>query len=54
MKQHPVIIALSILGGTQAFGPIGLLLGPVVISLLIALLEAIRAQLSADATTDGI
>jgi predicted PurR-regulated permease PerM len=53
MKQHPVIIALSVLGGTQAFGPIGLLLGPVVISLLIALVEAIRAQLP-DATTSGV
>ncbi len=36
---HPLFILLSILGGLVFFGPVGLLLGPLVIALLSALLE---------------
>ncbi len=36
---HPLFILLSLLGGLIFFGPIGLLLGPLVIALLSALLE---------------
>ncbi|HEU5114314.1 MAG TPA: AI-2E family transporter, partial [Candidatus Paceibacterota bacterium] len=36
---HPMFILLSVLGGLLFFGPIGLLLGPLVIALLSALLE---------------
>jgi predicted PurR-regulated permease PerM len=41
-KQHPVIIALAAIGGTYAFGPLGILLGPLVISLVAALLNEIQ------------
>ncbi len=36
---HPFIILLSVLGGISLFGPIGFLLGPLVISLLSSLLD---------------
>ena len=41
-KQHPVLIALAAIGGTYAFGPLGLLLGPLVVSLVAALLQEIQ------------
>lgn len=39
MRLHPFLILLSILGGIGFFGPLGFLLGPLVLSLLFALLE---------------
>ncbi|MEK7089548.1 MAG: AI-2E family transporter [Patescibacteria group bacterium] len=39
MQLHPFLILLSILGGIGFFGPLGFLLGPLVLSLLFALLE---------------
>lgn len=36
---HPILILFSILGGLQFFGPEGFLLGPLVVSLLFALLR---------------
>ncbi|MDP2691000.1 MAG: AI-2E family transporter [bacterium] len=39
MKLHSFLILLSILGGIGFFGPLGLLLGPLVLSLLFALIE---------------
>ena len=39
MQIHPFLILLSILGGIGFFGPIGFLLGPLVLSMLFALLE---------------
>ena len=41
-KQHPVLIALAAIGGTYAFGPLGILLGPLVVSLVAALLKEIQ------------
>lgn len=39
IKLHPFMILLSILGGLSFFGPIGFLLGPLVLSLLFVLIE---------------
>ena len=39
MRLHPFLILLSILGGIGFFGPLGFLLGPLVLSLLFALFE---------------
>lgn len=39
VRIHPFLILLSILGGLALFGPLGFLLGPLVLSLLFALLE---------------
>lgn len=36
---HPFIILLSVLGGISMFGPIGFVIGPVIISLFMVLLE---------------
>jgi predicted PurR-regulated permease PerM len=42
-KQHPVLIALAAVGGTYAFGALGFLLGPLVLSLVVALVKEIQA-----------
>ena len=39
MRLHPLIILLSVLGGIGFFGPVGFLIGPIVMSLLFALLD---------------
>lgn len=39
---HPLLILLSILGGISFFGPAGILLGPVLVSLLIILIKIYR------------
>jgi predicted PurR-regulated permease PerM len=45
LQQPPLLIALSVLGGTTAFGALGILLGPVVVSVLAALVREFRIQL---------
>ncbi len=45
LRQPPLLIALSVLGGASAFGPLGILLGPVIVSVLAALLQEFRSQL---------
>jgi predicted PurR-regulated permease PerM len=42
-----MIIALAAIGGTYAFGPLGILLGPLVVSLVAALLVEIQKLVSA-------
>lgn len=39
IKLHPLLVLLSVLGGLALFGPIGLFLGPLAVSLLFALLS---------------
>lgn len=39
IRLHPFIILLSILGGLSFFGPLGFLIGPLVVSLLFALID---------------
>ena len=43
MQLRPVTIALSIIGGTSAFGALGIILGPLIISLLLAVLQEVRS-----------
>ncbi len=38
-KLHPLMVLLSVLGGLILFGPIGLLIGPLTVSLLLALVD---------------
>ena len=38
-KMHPFIILLSVLGGISLFGPIGFIVGPVIVTLFMVLLE---------------
>ncbi len=42
IKIHPFLVLLSILGGVSFFGPAGILLGPVLVSLLIILIKIYR------------
>jgi predicted PurR-regulated permease PerM len=44
--QHAILVALAVIGGTYAFGMLGILLGPLAVSLAIALWKEIQ-QLSA-------
>lgn len=39
---HPMIMMLAVLGGIGLFGPIGVLLGPIVASLMFALIDIYR------------
>jgi len=41
---HAMAIFFSILGGVVFFGPVGLMTGPVVLTLILAFLDVIRAQ----------
>ncbi|OGG60401.1 hypothetical protein A2765_03050 [Candidatus Kaiserbacteria bacterium RIFCSPHIGHO2_01_FULL_56_24] len=45
VKLHPMLVLLSVLGGLALFGPIGIFLGPLAISLLFAFLS-IYAEIS--------
>ena len=38
-NMHPFIILIAVLGGLSLFGPIGFLIGPVVVTLFLVLLE---------------
>jgi len=41
-RLHELLIFFSVLGGLQVFGVIGLVLGPVVVAITIALLDVLR------------
>lgn len=47
-----MLIALAAIGGTYAFGPMGILLGPLVVSLAAALLKEIQRLVSPDGAGD--
>jgi predicted PurR-regulated permease PerM len=38
-NMHPFIILIAVLGGLSLFGPIGFVIGPVVVTLFLVLLE---------------
>jgi predicted PurR-regulated permease PerM len=44
-KLHPLLALLSILGGIEVFGPVGILVGPMLVSFLQALLGMLRKEL---------
>jgi predicted PurR-regulated permease PerM len=44
--MHPLFALLSVLGGVQVFGPIGILVGPMVVVFLQTLLEILNHELS--------
>ncbi|MEI6596963.1 MAG: AI-2E family transporter, partial [bacterium] len=39
MKLHPLLVLFSVIGGAVFLGPIGFILGPIILSLLFALLH---------------
>jgi predicted PurR-regulated permease PerM len=52
-KQHPVLIALAALGGVYAFGVLGIMLGPLAITLAAALIKEIY-QISVNAGEENV
>jgi predicted PurR-regulated permease PerM len=44
-RLHPLLALLSVLGGVQALGPIGILVGPMVVVFLQTLLKILRREL---------
>lgn len=44
-KLHPVLVLFSILGGVQLFGFLGVLLGPIIMAVLVALVNMYRTEL---------
>ena len=38
-NMHPFIILIAVLGGLSLFGPVGFVIGPVVVTLFLVLLE---------------
>ena len=45
-KLHPLLALLSVIGGVKALGPVGLLVGPMVVSFLQALLNMLQEEIS--------
>lgn len=45
-RLHPLLALLSVLGGVQALGPIGILVGPMVVVFLQALLNILQRELA--------
>jgi len=43
---HPFLILISVLGGLTTFGPVGFILGPLILAFLFALLEIYRTSFS--------
>ena len=48
VELHPLVLLFFILGGVEAFGFIGLFLGPVIASVLTVLFKMFREELSPD------
>lgn len=51
VRIHPLIMMLAVLGGIGLFGPIGILLGPILIALLYALLDIYLGLIRTQAET---
>lgn len=52
-KMHPFLILLAVLGGISVFGPIGFIVGPVLISLFMVLLELYSIHISDHKKKEG-
>jgi predicted PurR-regulated permease PerM len=52
-QLHPLLALLSVLGGLQVFGPIGILVGPMVVVFLQTLLEILNHELSGKAKLEN-
>jgi len=44
-KLHPLLALLSVMGGIKALGPVGILVGPMIVAFLQTLLEMLHAEL---------
>ena len=51
---HPLLALLSVLGGAQALGPIGIFVGPMVVAFLQTLLNMVHAELNSMTRSDVV
>jgi len=51
-QLHPLLALLSVIGGVQVFGPIGIIVGPMVVVFLQTLLEILNHELEGKAKAD--
>jgi predicted PurR-regulated permease PerM len=51
IRLHTVYVFFALLGGVQVFGVLGLFLGPVILSVTVALIEMLQEDLKAEAHT---
>jgi len=50
LKLHPVLVFVAVVGGVMLFGPAGLVLGPLLVTVTLALLEIWSPRPGASAT----
>ena len=48
VKLHPLLLLFALIGGVQQFGFVGLFIGPVVISVVLALTDMLREEIGED------
>ncbi len=51
---HPFVVLLSVIGGLTLFGPIGFILGPVMVSLFLVLIELYGQYVTKDIVAKGV
>ena len=49
-RMHELLVFFAVIGGLRAFGVLGILLGPVVLAVTLALLDLLRRGRAAAAT----
>ncbi len=54
INLHPILIMFSALGGISLFGPIGILVGPLTVSLLYTLISIYRDEFRQNQVTDNL
>jgi predicted PurR-regulated permease PerM len=54
LQLHPLVVFLAVLGGLSFFGPLGFFLGPLALSLCLALLEIYSSLRAREASGGGI
>jgi len=46
LPAHPLIVFIAMLGGVEAFGLMGILFGPVILAVTMALFRMLREEMS--------
>jgi predicted PurR-regulated permease PerM len=45
LKQHTIVVFVAAIGGIVVFGPVGFILGPVIVAVTLGLLEVLQTRL---------
>jgi predicted PurR-regulated permease PerM len=48
LPVHPLLVFVSMLGGVETFGLLGILFGPVILAVTVALFRMLREEMGAD------